>query len=71
MDDMLIAVAIYVVAIELWIGGVAMVAITLLSALRRFKGAEERTAFFETMDVGAAGCVHWRSGEYVRRARGF
>jgi hypothetical protein len=58
MDDMTIAVAIYVVGIELWIAGVAMVTIMLLPALRRFKGAEERTAFFETTDVGAAGRVH-------------
>jgi uncharacterized membrane protein len=34
----------------LWIGGVAMVTTILLPAVRRFKSAEERITFFETIE---------------------
>jgi hypothetical protein len=50
MDDVTIALAIHVMAVVLWIGGVAMVTTVLLSAIRRFKSAEERTAFFEKIE---------------------
>jgi uncharacterized membrane protein len=50
MDDVTIARAIHVLAIVFWIGGVAMVTTVLLPAVRRFKSAEERVAFFETVE---------------------
>lgn len=50
MDDVTIALAIHVLAVVLWIGGVAMVTTVLLPAVRRFKSAEERVAFFETIE---------------------
>jgi hypothetical protein len=50
MDDVTVALAIHVMAVVLWIGGVAMVTTVLLSAIRRFKSAEERTAFFEKIE---------------------
>jgi uncharacterized membrane protein len=50
MDDVTIALAIHVLAVVLWIGGVAMVTTVLLPAVRRFKSAAERNAFFETIE---------------------
>ena len=50
MDDVAIALAIHVLAIVLWIGGVAMVTTVLLPAVRRFKSAKERIAFFATIE---------------------
>lgn len=50
MSDLGIAVAIHVIAIVIWIGGVAMVTTVLLPAVRRFKSVEERVAFFETIE---------------------
>lgn len=46
MDDVTIARGLHVLAIVLWIGGVAMVTTVLLPAVRTFKSAEERVAFF-------------------------
>ncbi len=50
MDDVTIALAVHVAAIILWIGGVAMVTTVLLPAVRRFKSAEERVAFFDAVE---------------------
>ena len=50
MDDVTIARALHVLAVVLWIGGVAMVATVLLPAVRGFKNAEERIAFFEALE---------------------
>jgi uncharacterized membrane protein len=50
MDNVTIARAIHVAAIVLWIGGVAMVTTVLLPAVRHFKSADERVAFFETVE---------------------
>jgi len=50
VDNVAIALAIHVLAVVLWIGGVAMVTTVLLPAVRRFKSAEERIAFFETIE---------------------
>lgn len=50
MPDVTIALAIHVLAIVLWIGGVAMVTTVLLPAVRRFRSAEERIAFFEAIE---------------------
>ena len=48
--DVTIALALHVLAIVLWIGGVAMVTTVLLPTVRRFKNAEERVAFFEAVE---------------------
>ncbi|HWE75665.1 MAG TPA: hypothetical protein VG328_21075 [Stellaceae bacterium] len=50
MTEMAIALAIHVLAIVLWIGGVAMVTTVLLPAVRKIKAAEERVAFFEQVE---------------------
>ena len=48
--DVAVALAVHVVAIVLWIGGVAMVTTVLLPAVRRFKSAADRVAFFELVE---------------------
>jgi uncharacterized membrane protein len=50
MDDVTIVLAIHLVAIVLWIGGVAMVTTVILPAVRRFKSPEERVIFFELVE---------------------
>lgn len=50
MDDVTIALALHVMAVVLWIGGVAMVTTVLLPAVRHFRNAEERVAFFEAVE---------------------
>lgn len=46
MDDVVIARALHVLAIVLWIGGVAFVTTVALPAIRRTKAPEERLSFF-------------------------
>jgi uncharacterized membrane protein len=50
MDDLATARAVHVLAVVLWIGGVAMVTTILLPAVRRLKAAEERVAFFDAVE---------------------
>lgn len=50
MDDVPIALAVHVLAVVLWIGGVAMVTTVLLPAMRRLKSPAERIAFFEAIE---------------------
>ncbi len=50
MPDVTIALAIHLLAVVLWIGGVAMVTTVLLPAVRRFKDVEERVDFFERVE---------------------
>lgn len=50
MDDIAIVLAIHVLAVVLWIGGVAMVTTVLLPSVRTFKDPEERVAFFATVE---------------------
>jgi uncharacterized membrane protein len=50
MDDIALARAIHVLAVVLWIGGVAMVTTVLLPAIRRFKSTDERVAFFDAVE---------------------
>jgi uncharacterized membrane protein len=50
MDDATIARAIHVLAILLWIGGVAMVTTVLLPSIRCFKEHAKRAAFFEIVE---------------------
>lgn len=50
MEDVTLARAIHVLAVVVWIGGVAFVTTVLLPAVRRFKAAAERLAFFESVE---------------------
>ncbi|MFO0996471.1 MAG: hypothetical protein U1F33_07270 [Alphaproteobacteria bacterium] len=50
MDDAALARAVHVLAIVLWIGGVAMVTLVLLPGIRRLKSPAERIAFFEAIE---------------------
>jgi uncharacterized membrane protein len=50
MNDLALARVLHVLGVVLWIGGVAMVTTVLLPAVRGFKTAAERVAFFETIE---------------------
>jgi len=50
MVDVTIALAVHVLAVVLWIGGVAMVTTVLLPTLRQLKSAEERIVLFERIE---------------------
>ncbi len=51
MDRLALARALHVLAVVLWIGGVAFVTTVLLPAIRHLKKPEERVAFFETIEA--------------------
>ncbi|MEC9483390.1 MAG: hypothetical protein UMU75_08740 [Halomonas sp.] len=57
MEHFFLARVIHVLAIVLWIGGVAMVTTVLLPAVKRFKSEAERVAFFEKVEARFA----WQS----------
>src|SRR5512139_3210248 len=50
MDPAIVARALPVLGVVLWIGGVAFVTTVLLPAVRRLKSPEERVAFFEAVE---------------------
>ena len=50
MDETAIARALHVLAVVLWIGGVAFVTTVLLPAVRRLKMPDERLAFFDAIE---------------------
>ena len=50
MDEVTIARALHVLAVVLWIGGVAFVTTVLLPALRRLRAPNDRLAFFENIE---------------------
>lgn len=50
MIDFELAIVIHVLSVVLWIGGVAMVTTVILPAVRRFKSASERLAFFDAIE---------------------
>lgn len=50
MDDTIVARALHVFAVVLWIGGVGFVTTVLLPAVRRLKEPAERVAFFEAIE---------------------
>jgi uncharacterized membrane protein len=50
MDDLAVARALHVLAIVVWIGGVAMVTSVILPAVRRMAKPNERIAFFESVE---------------------
>lgn len=59
MNEFAIARALHVLGVVLWIGGVAMVTTVLLPAVRTFKSAEERVAFFERVEARFATQARW------------
>lgn len=50
MNEFAIALALHVIAIVLWIGGVAFVTTVLLPAVRRLETTEKRLALFDTIE---------------------
>jgi uncharacterized membrane protein len=50
MDDVTFSLALHVLSVVLWIGGVAMVTTVLLPMVQRFKSAQERIDFFFTIE---------------------
>ena len=50
MDDVIIVRAVHVLAVVLWIGGVAFVTTVLLPAVRRTREPGERLAFFDAIE---------------------
>jgi uncharacterized membrane protein len=57
--DSIAARVLHVLAVVLWIGGVAMVTTVLLPAARRMKSPEERLEFFERIEAGFARQARW------------
>src|ERR1051325_7649740 len=53
-----LALVVHVIAVVLWIGGVAMVTLVILPAVRGFKSAQEQVEFFERVE-----------GKFARQAR--
>ena len=50
MEYYILARIIHIVAIVVWIGGVAMVTSVILPSIRRFKSPDEQIAFFELVE---------------------
>jgi len=50
MDPAILARALHVLGVVLWIGGVAFVTTVLLPSVRRLKTPDERVAFFEAIE---------------------
>jgi uncharacterized membrane protein len=50
MDHAIVARALHVLGVVLWIGGVAFVTTVLLPAVRRMRSPEERVQFFEAIE---------------------
>ena len=50
MDHAIVARALHLLGVVLWIGGVGFVTTVLLPAVRRMKSADERVAFFEAVE---------------------
>lgn len=59
MNEFAVARAVHVVAIVLWIGGVAMVTTVLLPATARQVAKSERVAFFERIEARFAEQSRW------------
>lgn len=54
MDGAIIARALHVLGVVLWIGGVAFVTMVLLPAVKRLREPAERVQFFERVEAGFA-----------------
>ena len=50
MDDLILARAIHIAGVVLWIGGVAFVTTVLLPGVRRVKNPQDRVLFFEQIE---------------------
>jgi uncharacterized membrane protein len=50
MEDVTIALALHVLAVVLWIGGVGFATVALLPALRRVTNADQRIAMFQAVE---------------------
>ena len=50
MDEVIVARALHVVGVVLWIGGVGFVTTVLLPAVRRVENLQERMSFFERIE---------------------
>jgi uncharacterized membrane protein len=50
MDDLIIARAVHLAGVVLWIGGVAFVTTVLLPGIRRVKNPQDRVSFFEQIE---------------------
>jgi uncharacterized membrane protein len=59
LEDYVLARALHVVAIVIWIGGVAFVTTVLLPAVRRFGEPHEQLAFFELVESRFARQARW------------
>jgi len=59
MDDVTIARALHVLAVVLWIGGVAFVTTVLLPAVRNIKAPGEQVVFFATVERRFGGQARW------------
>ena len=59
MESWAIARALHVIGVVLWIGGVAMVTLVLLPAVRRRHAAEDALEFFEQVEHGFARQSRW------------
>ena len=59
MDDVTIARALHVLAVVLWIGGVAFVTMVLLPAVRNIQASADRVVFFETLERRFSGQARW------------
>ena len=76
MESWAIARALHVIGVVLWIGGVAMVTLVLLPAVRRGHAAEDALQFFEQVEHGFARQSRWTTvlvgatGFYLMHALG-
>lgn len=59
MWDWIAARVVHVLAVVVWIGGVAMVTTVLLPAVRRIRTPQERVQFFEEVESGFARQARW------------
>ena len=59
VDDVTIARALHVLAVVLWIGGVAFVTMVLLPAVRNIQASADRVVFFETLERRFSGQARW------------
>ncbi len=50
MDSYIVARVVHVLSVVLWIGGVAMVTLVLLPAIKRMISPQERVTFFENIE---------------------
>jgi uncharacterized membrane protein len=69
MDDLTLVRALHVLTVIVWIGGVAMVTTVVLPAARRMAKADERIAFFETVERRFA--LQARVATLIAAASGF